>query len=130
MLEKLQKAVVNGAAYLDANHPGWHNCIDTGNLNLASGSFCVLGQMFVQYDNFFDQLEPVNINRYNADEYGFMVKEPSYYPTLTQLWLVEIMARRKNERVLEQMRQTAVQEAEDLAAEMKTRKEEKELVVV
>lgn len=37
--------VAKGAAHLDTACPGWHDRIDIGRLDLASGCFCIMGQL-------------------------------------------------------------------------------------
>lgn len=43
--EVARERVAQGAAFLDANHPGWHNRIDVGTLTLHNACGCIAGQL-------------------------------------------------------------------------------------
>ena len=46
----LKEAVKRGAAWLDANHPGWREKINLAELEMEHCSKCILGQLFGDYD--------------------------------------------------------------------------------
>jgi hypothetical protein len=58
----------DGAAWLDEHHPGWAERINLDTFDLRSGSMCVLGQLFGDFDE--------AVSKYNLDgrdyDYGFM----------------------------------------------------------
>lgn len=46
---ELEKAVGRGVALLDAYVPGWETQLNLDDLNMSSGDYCVLGQMYGDY---------------------------------------------------------------------------------
>lgn len=83
-------AATRGASLLDSRVPDWFRQINTSELNLASTTYCTLGQLFGTY---YDGLTALNVEgddrRYY---YGFSTPDDNY-EALTEAWLNEIASR-------------------------------------
>lgn len=109
----MQRAINNGVRWLDGyfGREGWVGVIDTKKLSLASGTTCVIGQMFQQEhqtlcDNFSAVIASGKMSREQATRRGFFLpssaKYPwrpdnTYYTELTHLWIEKIGALRRAE---------------------------------
>jgi hypothetical protein len=94
----LSEAVNLGAAWLDANYPGWVEMMRLETLDLASSCDCILGQRFGDYCDFC-AANP-EMSRQWRWEHGFccVPQEPWFYGLrprqLTALWRAKIIALR------------------------------------
>lgn len=100
----LQKRVEAGAEYLDLKLPGWERDIVPETLDLDDCQFCVLGQLFGDFDNGCVEL---GIDRETqSGELGFNLTErendildcyevDTRYNSLTRLWRKLIKDRQK-----------------------------------
>lgn len=93
--------VAAGAAWLDANHPGWVDKIDLGELNLRHSCSCILGQQFGDYwDAPLLGNDPADIGKFEAraEALGFNIDledgTNSDYEPLEAEWRQLIVARR------------------------------------
>ena len=79
-----------GMEILDEYKPGWEGLIDPETLNLESCSFCVLGQVYGDYD-----AGKVELNLHKGNEHGFDVGkgDSRHYSLLTRAWLRVISKR-------------------------------------
>jgi hypothetical protein len=82
--------VVAGAAYLDVADPGWAERIVVDNLDLGSGSHCVIGQTMGSY---FDGLNKLNLTDHQGIALGFNTPLSSEYEALTAEWIPHIEER-------------------------------------
>lgn len=87
-----------GATYLDENYPGWRESISARNLDMASGSQCILGQFFGDYDTGIEEIWKRDFAHkydYKADvarDYGFLENGASYR-ALDLAWQKELLKR-------------------------------------
>jgi len=103
----LEANVHRGAEYLDAQDPTWWNRLDLGSLDLGDGEHCVIGQLYSA--DFLAELQHAlfPLFAYNRPEakqlltageaHGFLLPDDAHHienETLTDLWLVEALARR------------------------------------
>jgi hypothetical protein len=89
----IEERVRLGAAWLDANRPGWVDRIDLETLDLSTSCGCVLGQEFGDFDR-----APDEVYR-RAPQHGFNVPSNQagtmrQYDNLTTAWRDYITARR------------------------------------
>lgn len=86
----IAERVAAGAAWLDAEQPGWVDRIDLDRLNLASSCRCILGQLFNDY--FKVGLHP---NRKEAMGFQVITGDPyTEYEQLEAAWIALIEDRR------------------------------------
>jgi hypothetical protein len=82
----LERAVEKGVKFLNREYGrSWSRRIDRDDLNLADGSFCIIGQLEGEYQ---DGAEVLNIEGVGY-KYGFDIHEDANfddYTTLTDLW--------------------------------------------
>lgn len=107
-----QESAARGAQLLDKIEPGWFNHINVGNLDISSGSFCILGQLYGTYEQGIDHHLPGEISAYNSANWGFCLGRNESYADLDMAWLSEIMARR-NPPGVEIIKQTLAEEAKE-----------------
>ena len=96
--------VERGAAWLDAEAPGWESKVDVGRLVMNNCSRCIIGQVFGHFEEFLDRLSPDRVRRHwEAEEFGFDVDDhyPSdhgyvSYDLLTEAW-TDLLKRRANQ---------------------------------
>ena len=89
--------VAKGATLLDEYEPGWWKMIHLGSLQLKDCTFCILGQLFDDYE---EGLPALGLSDIAAAESGFA--EPgdlpwrdTDYPALDAEWKRLILARRE-----------------------------------
>ena len=87
----LEARVAKGVAWLDKWHPGWAEKIDLQTLDMASGCFCVAGQLFDSYLYLSEQAHWPP--KKTGLEMGFNC-DGDAYPVLRELWIPAVMARR------------------------------------
>jgi hypothetical protein len=89
-----RKAAQKGAEYLDRVRPGWYKKINLGNLSIASGTYCILGQLMGEYDT---GMRFLNLNVVDSIEMGFHIGlfggGVTSFEGLNHAWLDEIEAR-------------------------------------
>lgn len=49
-MTELRQRVLNGAMFLDQHVPGWRDKINIDDLNIRSGCYCILGQIYGDYE--------------------------------------------------------------------------------
>jgi hypothetical protein len=95
-LSSTSPRVERGAALLDMEAPGWTSKIDLDTLNIAHTDFCVLGQVYGDYDAGLDTLggeaerAPV--------KYGFLQQGNEGAARLTDKWRAAIRKRLRQEQ--------------------------------
>lgn len=101
----------HGARIMDENNPGWHKEIDSGILDLADGSACILGQTHGWWR---DGAKKLGLSRKEAEKFGFVLnlydsdgnyvypddsyedlnkKQAEAYSKLTEAWIREVKKR-------------------------------------
>lgn len=97
--EVCQEAAAKGAKRLDEKRPGWAQRIQVERLNMFSGSQCILGQEYGQYQRGWRDVHPTGGDEPFAVAYGFTLEDPwQHNPTwnlLQAAWLKEIETRTK-----------------------------------
>lgn len=96
-------AVNKGAGYLDKENPGWVSKVVPEKLGMASSSFCIIGQVYGNYDEYigvvfgYDKYETEESYE-KAIEHGFMIRGDEPYPfgLLDRVWVY--MLAERNER--------------------------------
>lgn len=83
--------IERGAAVLDQNAPGWETKISLDHLDLANASYCVLGQVYGDYDNGLRELDG-EVETHPA-RYGFLAQGDEDYDSLTDKWRAFIARR-------------------------------------
>jgi len=83
--------VERGAAFLDERDPNWPNKIDVGRLDLGDCERCILGQLYVDYD---EALTELSLSAREAERLGFNTVGPQRYWHLTAGWIREVLSRR------------------------------------
>jgi hypothetical protein len=88
----IAERVAAGAAWLDANRPGWVERIDLETLDLGDPCRCIVGQLNVQWGG----LKIADDPRWHAASLGFdtWLAEGYEYSALTAAWRQLIIARR------------------------------------
>ena len=94
---EIQERVAKGAAFLDKKCPDWEDRIDLNLLEISSWSWCLLGQLYGDYDTGVDRLRIYwSSKKWN---FGFTIspetKIGAEFTELTQAWKEEILARRE-----------------------------------
>lgn len=105
----MQTSAQKGAQLLDQIRPDWAREINLDTLNMIEGSYCVLGQLFGEFEDGMRQVmhacnvdyKPIGGADYSqeyvitkwglAEEYGFHIDRG--YLVLQQQWVAEIQAR-------------------------------------
>ena len=72
------KEVERGAALLDSTYPGWEYVVDLPLLDIASGQFCILGQL---YGRFCDGCTRLKLDDGDCEACGFLAPAQSMSPT-------------------------------------------------
>ena len=76
--------IERGAALLDTAAPGWEGKIDLNTLDLSSGWYCVVGQV---YGDYIDGLAELNGEAEEQPwKYGFESMAAESYDSLTDKW--------------------------------------------
>ena len=96
--------VERGAAWLDAQAPGWESKVDVGRLVMNNCSRCIIGQVFGHFEEFVNLHSEGRVRRgWEAEEFGFDVDDqfPSAhgyvsYELLTEAW-TDLLKRRANQ---------------------------------
>jgi hypothetical protein len=126
MEHDIQKAVINGANYLDDRQPGWYTRINLDNLDLWESNCCILGQLFMKeaiqceyangyewaIDHFIEpdpfagvKLHPkakagaIRMERENLLGFNFpheLVEDQALWSMLGEMWIVQIEKRKAN----------------------------------
>ena len=106
---RLRRRVRKGAALLDRECPGWEKKIDMSNLQMSSGSRCILGQVFVNgfSSGYYKGIAALRLVETNADDrqaqlHGFNLGdedlkifiEGQVWDWLAGYWIREINNRR------------------------------------
>lgn len=97
-IEHAEELAIAGATYLDENYPGWRDSISAQNLDMASGSQCILGQFFGDYDEGIEQIWKRDFyNEYDQDsdvarDHGFL-ENGACYMALDLAWQKELLKR-------------------------------------
>jgi len=91
-LQAARVAVAKGAKLLDDNVPGWRENVHQRYLDMADGTFCILGQVFAKdlqgYFNGYERgLAELDVS---ASEYGFDVGDGNTYVALGRAWEEEL----------------------------------------
>jgi hypothetical protein len=81
-------AVKNGASYFDAKKPDWALEINVEKLDLSSGSQCIIGQLYGQYD----RKNLVELGLTDVD-FRNSIGITCYYGGYEKHWIDEIYAR-------------------------------------
>lgn len=121
--ERATCAVARGAALLDTREPGWERRVDPARLHMADGYYCILGQLFGDYNVGIHAIgifsgtgrhhaEPQDNEQAAACDFGFLADEdwdedrdyyagveplgdqPFTYADLNAAWLTLLLARR------------------------------------
>lgn len=91
MESSLHQRVKKGAALLDKEQPGWASKVNPDGLDMRSGSYCILGQAFGEYEDGTDHLDV------EGRDYGFdlvyEVDDVSDWRILDALWIKEVQKR-------------------------------------
>ncbi len=96
--EDVRRAVKDGAAWMDENHPGWAMKIDLSKLDMNNCFDCVIGQAV---GNYFDKIYQIEgVDEYEADdwsiEHGFNAEDgdnPAEFHELEAAWTDEVIQR-------------------------------------
>jgi hypothetical protein len=99
MPNDLQERAERGASLLDTVHPGWHEDISVGTLDITLAGTCVLGQLYGSYRTGLDRVftDPATNIQAESDQYGFSASWSSdmhVWGDLTQVWRDLIAERR------------------------------------
>lgn len=89
------RRVRRGARFLDRNHPGWHNKVDTGRLDVFDSDRCVAAQL---YGNYWKGIDALRIPETRVYRYG-MQEAPDRVENVrgfNSAWRREIKLRREN----------------------------------
>jgi hypothetical protein len=83
--------VAEGAVLLDWRMPGWRLLMDIDHLDISDQEWCVLGQLFGDYDTGVDALELTGA----GVRFGFFytpgeIASPEGQRILRQVWIAEI----------------------------------------
>lgn len=99
MTATIEERIAAGAAWLDANRPGWVDRIDLDTLRLDNPCRCILGQ---EYGDFYTApYEIRGVLGEMATQLGFDAKltdDGADYAELTEAWQRLILARRAGAR--------------------------------
>lgn len=85
--------VARGAALLDRRRKNWRSKIDVDSLDMAHGSYCILGQLYGYYDDAPAYLIGGHMLSTLPAENGFDVYEnqgPRAFTNLTKAWQEEL----------------------------------------
>lgn len=96
MLATYEK-VKRGMALLDQFEPGWVDKVDLQALQISHPMFCVLGQVYGEFDEATKQFWGSESSAYRlamAQAHGFDRSVGSEYAELTDVWHLAIMMRR------------------------------------
>ena len=80
---RLPANVRRGEAFLDEHVPGWRDQVDPYTLDLANCHWCVLGQVFGDYD---DGLALLGLTTKDAQRLGFYRWGRQTFDRLTEAW--------------------------------------------
>ncbi len=93
----LKARVERGAALLDAKQPGWAPRIDVPSLDISSGKFCILGQVYepgVHPNGYAAALHALNGTAFlDTHAHGFNYVNAGDHARLLPLWREAIEAR-------------------------------------
>jgi len=94
--------VAKGAELLDERRPGWAEDIDLELLDMTSGWHCVLGQLYGDYYDGLEHMDPdlrYRITDFSGRDHGFTLNmwgtnddDEDWY-RLHELWRQEVVAR-------------------------------------
>lgn len=99
----IEESVALGAALLDERLPGWSEQVEIEELNMVSGAYCVLGQVFGDYlDGVADLWESAMNDVHRTDlaiEHGFDTEGGNDdYELLRAEWTEQVARRRLAEQ--------------------------------
>ncbi|TDB90878.1 hypothetical protein E1264_03365 [Actinomadura sp. KC216] len=88
----IEVRVKDGAAFLDEKRPGWADEIDLETLDVADGDYCVLAQLYDDYNTGYYVLGLDDV--WDRRDLGFSAIGYDEYPALTDAWHALITERR------------------------------------
>ncbi len=108
---ELMKNVHDGAEFLDSEVPYWYNAVQIPELDMASGSSCICGQVFANmrqrtdsydgFEHFLVLADDMDVAPYDfgfdMDHYNYSVGQNVQYSFLAELWIEEIKFRKSLE---------------------------------
>lgn len=116
---RAEARVASGAALLDQDKPGWVDEIDLKSLDLRSGRYCVLGQLYGSYSlgmRILPRTDTVGVN------YGFIGDYSVTEHELSLAWASLILNRREQQVVQQDENGTEASPAGDGAAGLQARR--------
>jgi hypothetical protein len=90
-----------GKQYLDENFPDWRDQVNASRLDMSSGTQCILGQVFGEYDDGIrliyqhemeklgEEIDPIMGNSDWARNHGF-IDNGATYQALDEVWLLAL----------------------------------------
>ncbi len=90
-MSTVEERVAAGAAWLDANEPGWERRIDLATLEVADGCRCVLAQIMPEH-RFYRILARLGLPGSRAIAYGFATDRGDW-EALDETWVALIKER-------------------------------------
>lgn len=99
-LEHADELATAGATYLDENYPDWRDNVSAENLDMSSGSQCILGQFFGDYDRGINEIWQRDFSHTDewdgesqiAHDLGFLANG-ACYQALDEAWVKELYKR-------------------------------------
>ena len=97
-IELIVERVNRGALVLDEEKPGWREKVVPDKLNMNNGSFCIIGQVYGEYDEYigvpFGMDDTPQDATYEAVDHGFMVGEDGApWALLDLVWVTMLQER-------------------------------------
>jgi hypothetical protein len=97
-LERAVDRVNRGARLLDQREPNWVNRVVPGDLNMASGEFCIVGQTYGRYHDRVHipfAAEKYDVSERRQENHGFMASGTVPFSLLDRVWVYLLAARKE-----------------------------------